>query len=196
MKIRAFLLVVASLAIGVAACTNDGSGDDDDDGASPSPSPTATGVTDRIHFASGIWSPLIESLPSTLNSVGFQLSATLGTSFTAVTNGGEQSWACFAPNPPDFPDYDLVSFRTSPAGNYYYKLSVPVAQWSVGNKTIDGTSVKVWVGNGGVDFATIYGMATGGTVTISSAGTVADSGCAFTMSDVPVLSMTTRGGPT
>lgn len=132
--------------------------------------PPDAGTTDTVEAASGSGAPVLDGLPIG-NGTDFALSAVLGPGRTAIISGSEGSWDCYAPDPPDFPTYDLVSTGAGRNGSFYFKVSVTPDKWAQGTVAIDGTDVTLWVGNGGTDSGTLYGTGSGGQLDLLAAPT-------------------------
>lgn len=103
---------------------------------------------------------------------GFNMVATLDSEQVIVTS---EPWACFAPLPPDYPNFDI---ETSDGQTYGLFLSIDPAVWSTGAHPIDGESVNLLVA-----MPDRFGVAVDGTVTLGAAPVTPDAAgqnCAIT----------------
>ena len=113
------------------------------------------------------------------------LGETVGTGFTmnAVLDGmevaGSGEWACYAPFPPDFPNFDIEATDRSTYGLF---ISISPAVWSSGAIQIDNDDVKVLVAA-----QDRFGFVTSGALSLFSAPQAPDqpgSDCSFALSDL------------
>lgn len=144
---RRTLLVVPGIAATVAlvaACTPQ------EQGGIP--------ITGTLHYASAGTAPL--TLEDQVLGTGLSMSATLDGE--PVTGSG--TWACYAPFPPEYPNYDLDA-RDSQTFGFF--LSIDPMAWSTGAHAIDGELVHLLVAS-----PDRYGIAETGTIFITKAGTV------------------------
>lgn len=206
--------VVTGVALGVLAIAA-GCGSDDDssnkpdariasdarsgDAAADAADDAAPDQTNVLILASGSDAPLIGNLPVG-SGTDFVLDATLGEMRVKIQNGTDKSWVCTAPSGSQFPNYDLISFRSAPSGSYYFRLSVRPEDWSVGSKPIDGTNISVYVGNDGPmdppSADTVRGTAMSGMVELiktptqpcmTSGGCTPEQACAFRIENVDLV---------
>jgi hypothetical protein len=136
------------------------------------PPPPPQPITGVVTTASGFHA-IAALTASSSAGTGFVLDATLGG--IAVTSTG--GWSCFAPDPA----HGVYDYQLSVPGTFL--LTVTTAAWTEGPHAIDGSSVALTVRDG-----SRYGDATGGTVVIDSAGTLAgpQRACRFGMAGVPL----------
>jgi hypothetical protein len=121
------------------------------------------------------------SAPLTISAglgVVFVLNATLGSSNVVSTS---PQWICYAPDPPTYPNYDIEG---TDGANYGLFISVAPLYWTTGAHPIDGVNVKLLVAA-----ADRFGVATNGTLVLTTVGTIADSAgnnCGFKAIGVPL----------
>ncbi len=118
-------------------------------------------------------------------------SAVTGTDFRVAFNLGtgtpvaaaDQTYDCYAPALPDFPNYDIIS---SDGATYAITISVPPAMWSAGTKAVATSGAGVFLtvatvdGNGG--------SSGGGSLNIISAPTTTTGACSFAITAPAPLS--------
>lgn len=153
-----------ALAVAIAACTP----------KDPKPGVPITGV---LFQANGNVAPL------TINDgvgTGFSMDATLDSADVIVTN---QSWKCYTPAPPNYPNYDIEG---SDRQTYGLFISISPVVWTTGAHPIDSVNVSLFLST-----PDRYGAATNGTVTLLKTGTAPDtagSECSFVVSaNVPLF---------
>lgn len=172
-----WMTTLAACAVLGAACSG---GDDDDDSGTPSPSPSGTGIpiTGTLTTAHGMNAPLVGT-DGTVGGNDLVLAAALdGASVSA--NGAV--WQCFMPDPPSFPNYDLIATdeTDSSAGTFLVAAQIAPSAWQAGAVTIDDSTVRLYVDNRDDR----YGFATGGTLQLVTAPTTSGQTCSFTTGDL------------
>ena len=133
-------------------------------------------ITGVVDSAVGDLAPLTAGEQS---GTGFSIVATLGSEEILVSNG---AWKCYTPAPPQYPNFDI---EATDGATYGFFISINPGYWGAGTNTIDGETVTVALVT--QDRAAI---ATAGTLTLTSAGSAADTTgnwCKFDLVDVPMF---------
>lgn len=120
----------------------------------------------------------LSTLTGATTGTDLYFQSTFGIAPGATVTDSSESWTCYLPDPPSFPNYEI--FGGFNADLYIF---VEPASWSTGAKLINGTTVGV---NVGYADGSRSGDATGGTLNITSAPTTTNGLCGFTMGNVPL----------
>ena len=132
-------------------------------------------IEGSLSSAAGASAQLTWLLEEPPQGTGFSLSATLD----GVPVTGSGSWSCWAPLPPEYPNYDI---EATDGSTYGFFLSISPAVWGTGSIAIDNQYVRLLVAT-----PDRFGVATSGSLFISSAGTFPDQAgheCGFSVSNV------------
>lgn len=103
------------------------------------------------------------------SGTGFALTATLGNVVIVAPAGA--SWECFAPQPPLYPDYNILAVADS---SFIFSLVVTSSHWHSGTVAVDNSNVLVQL-----VLSDRFGIGTNGTLTLTTG-----SACAFQMEGV------------
>lgn len=132
-------------------------------GAACSPEPKTGIAIEGVLTSVTFTGPAPLTLQDGVLGSGFNMTATLDSEQILVTN---QPWACYAPLPPDYPNFDIES---SDGSTYGFFLSIDPLAWSTGAHPVDGELVNLLVAA-----PDRFGVAIDGTVTLNSAPATPD----------------------
>lgn len=118
-------------------------------------------ITGTLDAASGGTAPLTLDVGNVLGT-GLNMSATLD----GETVTGTGPWGCYAPLPPEYPNYDLEASDNQTFGFF---VSIDPMSWSTGAHAIDGELIHLLVAA-----PDRYGVAQSGTIYITKAGNSPD----------------------